>query len=55
MVRLGNMWRVGALLVHNPENCGYADRTIFLRDGRVVSEGGELAPPGACRLAVAGA
>ncbi|MCM2359122.1 MAG: ABC transporter ATP-binding protein [Geobacteraceae bacterium] len=42
------------MVTHNPENCGYADRTIFLRDGRVVAEGEELTPPEACRLAVAG-
>lgn len=43
------------MVTHNPENCGYADRTIFLRDGRVVAEGEEVTPPEACRLAVAGA
>lgn len=43
------------MVTHNPENCAYADRTIFLRDGKVVAEGEELAPPEVCRLAVAGA
>ena len=42
------------MVTHNPENCAYADRAIFLRDGRVVSEGEELASPESCRLAVAG-
>jgi putative ABC transport system ATP-binding protein len=26
------------MVTHNPENCGYADRTIVLRDGRVVDD-----------------
>jgi putative ABC transport system ATP-binding protein len=42
------------MVTHNPENCAYADRTIFLRDGLVVAEGEEMAPSEACRLAVAG-
>lgn len=27
------------MVTHNPDNCAYADRRIFLRDGRVVAEG----------------
>jgi putative ABC transport system ATP-binding protein len=27
------------MVTHNPGNCAYADRTIFLKDGRVVAEG----------------
>ena len=27
------------MVTHNPGNCAYADRTIFLKDGRVVVEG----------------
>ena len=26
------------MVTHNPENCAYTDRTIFLRDGQVVAE-----------------
>ena len=26
------------MVTHNPENCSYTDRTIFLRDGQVVAE-----------------
>jgi len=43
------------MVTHNPENCAYADRTILLRDGRVVSAGEALASPESCRLVVAGA
>ena len=27
------------MVTHNPDNCAYSDRTIFLRDGQVVAEG----------------
>jgi putative ABC transport system ATP-binding protein len=27
------------MVTHNPGNCAYTDRTIFLKDGRVVAEG----------------
>lgn len=43
------------MVIHNPENCTYADRTILLRDGRVVSAGKELVSSESCRLVVAGA
>lgn len=26
------------MVTHNPDNCAYADRTIFLKDGKVVAE-----------------
>lgn len=26
------------MVIHNPENCAYTDRTIVLRDGLVVAE-----------------
>jgi putative ABC transport system ATP-binding protein len=26
------------MVTHNPENCAYADRTIIIRDGRVVED-----------------
>jgi putative ABC transport system ATP-binding protein len=41
------------MVTHNPENCAYADRTIFLRDGRVVAEGEDLAPRAVCSRAMA--
>lgn len=41
------------MVTHNPENCAYTDRTIFLRDGQVVAEGEELAVSDICTLASA--
>ena len=32
------------MVTHNPENCGYSDRTIHLKDGLVVGEGGSGLP-----------
>ena len=32
------------MVTHNPENCGYSDRTIHLKDGLVVGEGGSGSP-----------
>jgi putative ABC transport system ATP-binding protein len=31
------------MVTHNPENCAYADRTIHLRDGMVVTAGEDMA------------
>ena len=41
------------MVTHNPGNCAYADRTIYLKDGKVVAEGEDMAAPEECRLAVA--
>jgi len=32
------------MVTHNPENCGYSDRTIHLKDGLVVGKGGSGSP-----------
>jgi putative ABC transport system ATP-binding protein len=37
----------GILVTHEPRYAGFADRTIFLRDGRVVGDTGEFASAGA--------
>ncbi|KAF0221233.1 MAG: putative ABC transport system ATP-binding [Geobacteraceae bacterium] len=39
------------MVTHNPENCAYTDRTIFLRDGRVVAEREDVAVAEVCTLA----
>ncbi|SNB45966.1 ABC transporter ATP-binding protein [Geobacter sp. DSM 9736] len=41
------------MVTHNPENCAYSDRTIFLRDGKVVAEEEGVKPRKACRLSIA--
>jgi ABC-type uncharacterized transport system ATPase component len=38
-------------VTHNPENCIYADRTIILKDGRIVVETRELVASEICDLA----
>ena len=42
------------MVTHNPDNCVYADRTIILKDGRVVAEAEEMVASGICALASAG-
>ncbi len=41
------------MVTHNPENCAYADRTIFLRDGRVIAEEDAVGVSEACSLVAA--
>lgn len=41
------------MVTHNPENCSYTDRTIILRDGRVVDEEIGISPIEACQALVA--
>ena len=41
------------MVTHNPENCSYADRTIVLRDGKVVAQGEDHALWEECTPAVA--
>ena len=41
------------MVTHNPENCVYTDRTIVLRDGRIVDEERILTPQEACQALVA--
>ena len=40
------------MVTHNPENCVYTDRTIVLRDGKVVCKEDELHSPSHQRIAV---
>ena len=39
------------MVTHNPDNCVYADRTIVLKDGRIVAEAEELVASEICALA----
>ncbi|HEX5840795.1 MAG TPA: ABC transporter ATP-binding protein [Anaerolineales bacterium] len=41
------------MVTHNPDNCAYADRTIYLRDGRVVDGDGNEADSASRSLAIA--
>ena len=41
------------MVTHNPENCVYTDRTIVLRDGRIVDDERALTPQEACQALVA--
>ena len=41
------------MVTHNPDNCVYADRTIYLRDGRIVDEDGNEADSASQSLAIA--
>lgn len=41
------------MVTHNPEYCVYSDRTIYLKDGRVVSEGDAVGKKEARPLALA--
>jgi putative ABC transport system ATP-binding protein len=41
------------MVTHNPDNCVYADRTIYLRDGRVVDGDGNEADSASRSLAIA--
>ena len=41
------------MVTHNPDNCAYADRTIYLRDGRVVDGDGNEADSVSRSLAIA--
>lgn len=41
------------MVTHNPDNCVYADRTIYLRDGRVVDGDGNEADSASQSLAIA--
>jgi putative ABC transport system ATP-binding protein len=41
------------MVTHNPDNCVYADRTIYLRDGRVVDGDGNEADSVSRSLAIA--
>uniref|UniRef100_A0A831U1K6 ABC transporter ATP-binding protein n=1 Tax=Geobacter metallireducens TaxID=28232 RepID=A0A831U1K6_GEOME len=36
--RLNDEGQTVVMVTHNPENCAYADRTIVLRDGLIISE-----------------
>ncbi len=38
------------MVTHNPENCAYADRTIYLKDGMVVAAGEDVAPREKCGM-----
>lgn len=39
--RLNDAGQTVVMVTHNPENCTYADRTIVLRDGLVITEQGD--------------
>lgn len=39
--RLNDEGQTVVMVTHNPENCTYADRTIVLRDGLVITEQGD--------------
>lgn len=41
------------MVTHNPDNCVYADRTIYLRDGRIVDGDGNEADSASQSLAIA--
>jgi putative ABC transport system ATP-binding protein len=41
------------MVTHNPDNCVYANRTIYLRDGRVVDGDGNEADSASQSLAIA--
>ena len=38
------------MVTHNPDNCVYADRTIILKDGRIVAKEDDPAHPESCAL-----
>jgi putative ABC transport system ATP-binding protein len=35
--------QTAVMVTHNPDNCAYADRTIFLKDGQVAAAAGDFA------------